>query len=120
MTRTPGLIPMGVLEQAAAVMRVLAHPHRLRICELLLAGEVSVGKMAEHLGLPQNAVSQHLSIMRAHGVVARERNGKMAYYRVVHPSAGWLLSCVRRHARGGPPSRQGPQTRVRHSAGGFA
>jgi len=106
MTKTQDLIPMGVLERAAAVMRVLAHPHRLRMCELLLSGEVSVGELAEHLGLPQNAVSQHLSILRAHGVVARERDGKAAYYRVVHPSAGWLLSCIRRHARGGRRAQQ--------------
>jgi len=108
MTKTQGLIGMDVLERAAAVMRVLAHPHRLRICELLLGGDVSVGELAEHLDMPQNAVSQHLAIMRAHGLVARERGGKVAYYRVVHPSAGWLLSCIRRHARGEHWTQQEP------------
>ena len=100
MTRRPGnLIPMDVLEAAAAMMRVLAHPHRLRICELLAAGDVAVGDLSDRLGIPQNAVSQHLGILRAHGVVAPQRAGRSVYYRVVHPSAGWMLSCIRQHGR---------------------
>lgn len=94
------LIPTSVLEHAAATMRVLAHPHRLRICELLEAGDMSVGSLAEELDLPPNAVSQHLAIMRAHGVLAPRRDGKTVYYQVVHPAAGWLLGCIRRHSGG--------------------
>ncbi len=88
---------METLERAAAVMRVLAHPHRLRICELLRSADVSVGDLARRLGLPQNAVSQHLAVLRAHGVLGRKRDGKNVYYRVVHPSATWMLSCIRKH-----------------------
>ena len=40
---------MEVLEQAASVMRVLAHPHRLRICELLQTGNMAVGALAEYV-----------------------------------------------------------------------
>ncbi len=99
------LIPMGVLEHVASMMRVLAHPHRLRICELLRGGDLTVGALAEELGLPPAAVSQHLAIMRAHGVLAPERDGKTVRYRVVHPAPGWLLSCIRRHVGG---KREGP------------
>jgi DNA-binding transcriptional ArsR family regulator len=99
-TRERELIPMAVLERAAATMRVLAHPHRLRICELLQAGDMSVGALAEALELPASAVSQHLAIMRAHGVLAPKRDGKTVYYQVVHPAAGWLLGCIRRHVGG--------------------
>lgn len=96
--KTPSLIPTEVLERAADLMRVLAHPHRLRICERILADDVSVGELAAHLGIPQNAVSQHLAILRAHGVLDRRRDGKSVYYHVIHPSAEWMLSCIRRHA----------------------
>ncbi len=92
------LVPMERLEAAAASMRVLAHPHRLRICELLMAGRVSVGEIAEHLGIPANAASQHLSIMKAHGILAAERDGKTVYYRVIGPQPAWLLGCIREHA----------------------
>ena len=62
------LIPMERLEQAVEVLRVLAPPHRLRICDLLLSRRMSVGELAEHLDLPANAVSQHLNLMKAHGL----------------------------------------------------
>ncbi|MGB9624803.1 MAG: ArsR/SmtB family transcription factor [Phycisphaerae bacterium] len=97
-TRSQGLIPMNALEHAASMMRVLAHPHRLRICDLLQAGDRSVGELAADLDLPPATVSQHLAILRAHGILAPERDGKTVYYRVVHPAPRWLLSCIRRYA----------------------
>ncbi|HSW45309.1 MAG TPA: metalloregulator ArsR/SmtB family transcription factor [Phycisphaerae bacterium] len=91
------LIPLSRLERAAEVLRVLAHPHRLRICELLMQGRVSVGAIAEHLKIPQNAASQHLNIMKAHGILGAHREGKTVYYEVVDPRPAWLLGCIREH-----------------------
>lgn len=92
------LLPMERLEQAAAVMRVLAHPHRLRICELLAHGRISVNEIAEHLGVAHNAASQHLGIMKAHGILGCERDGKTVYYKVISPQPSWLLGCIRSHS----------------------
>ncbi len=94
------LIPMERLETAATIMRVLAHPHRLRICEMLMTGRYSVNALAEHLGVPNNAVSQHLNMMKAHGLLGSDREGKTVYYRVVDPRPEWLLSCIRGHGPG--------------------
>ncbi len=96
------LIPMETLERAAGALRVLAHPHRLRICELVMHGRVSVHDIAEHLGIPPNAASQHLSIMRAHGLLAPQREGKTVYYRVIDSRPSWIIDCIRNH--GGPQS----------------
>lgn len=92
------LIPMERLEAAATVMRVLSHPHRLRICELLMGGRHSVNALAEQLEIPGNAVSQHLNMMKAHGLLSRDRVGKTVFYRVVDPRPQWLLSCIRDHS----------------------
>ena len=92
-----GLIPMERLEQAASVLRVLAHPHRLRICELLMADRLPVSALAKHLGIACNAVSQHLTMMKAMGILASEREGKEVYYRVVDERPNWLLECIRNH-----------------------
>jgi DNA-binding transcriptional ArsR family regulator len=94
------LLDMQHLERAAEVMRVLAHPHRLRICELLISRRVSVGELAEAVQIPSNAVSQHLNTMKAHGLVERERDGKTVYYRVCDPRPCWILQCVRNNAQG--------------------
>ncbi len=103
-TRSLELLPMERLEAAAGMLRLMGHPHRLRICELLIAGRMCVNALARHLGAPANAVSQHLNMMKAHGILASEREGKTVYYRVVDPRPGWLLGCIRQH-----PGPQGPR-----------
>jgi len=67
----------GLLEAMADALRVLGHPHRLRIIECLdLDGEATVGALVNALGLPQATVSHHLGIMRRVGLIAGERRGK--------------------------------------------
>lgn len=100
MTRTATPIPMRTLEHAAATLRVLAHPCRLKITELLMTGRLSVGELADELDLPAPAVSQHLNHMRAHGILACEREGRSAYYCVINPSATILIECIRKHGHG--------------------
>ena len=91
------LVDTAELEQAAEVLRVLAHPHRLRFVDLLLNRRLRVGELAEAAGLAPAAVSQHLNHMRAHGILAVERDGREAYYHVVSPHAHQLLACIREH-----------------------
>jgi DNA-binding transcriptional ArsR family regulator len=95
---TEELLPMERLEQAALMMRVLAHPHRLRICELLMHQRICVNAIAEHLRIPSNAASQHLGILKAYGILGSEREGKTVYYRVISPQPAWMLSCIRNHS----------------------
>lgn len=95
--RSRELIPMERLEQAAGALRVLAHPHRLRMCDLLMNGRVCVNEIAEHLGIPANAASQHLNMMKAHGLLKSERDGKTVYYNVIDPRPEWILGCIRTH-----------------------
>lgn len=97
-TEATNLIPMEQLERTAEVLRILAHPHRLAICDLLLNQRVSVGEIAEHLDLPSNAVSQHLNGMKAYGLVKSRREGKTVYYQIVDPRPSWLLDCIRNHS----------------------
>lgn len=92
-------LPMEVLEQSAAVLRVLAHPHRLRIVEILMDGPMVVSDLVKELGLAQNAVSQHLNFMKAHGILASERSGRCVSYQVVSPHATTVLGCIRKHGK---------------------
>jgi DNA-binding transcriptional ArsR family regulator len=91
-------LPLDVLERAAGVLKVLAHPHRLRIVELLSDKRLTVGQLTNELGLAPNAVSQHLNMMKAHGILESRRDGRNVYYRVVNPNARTVLGCIRRHA----------------------
>ena len=92
----PRIAP-DVLQRVADALRVLAHPHRLRIVELLEADDLPVGQLAVELGIPQAACSQHLNRMRAHGLLKARREGKAVYYQVANPHALSVLNCIRKN-----------------------
>lgn len=96
----PVKIPQDTLERCARALRVLAHPDRLRIVELLQQGRLTVGELAQELGLPHSAVSQHLNHMKAHGLLSSLRRGRVVYYRVASPHAVTVINCIRRHGAG--------------------
>ncbi len=78
----------------AEVLKALAHPARLRIVAALCAGEESVGALAARLDLPQAIVSQQLRILRMSGLVAVERGGGFARYRLAQPRLRQLVDCL--------------------------
>ncbi len=71
-----------IFDLHARICRTLAHPKRLEILSLLRDGELSVGELAERMGLSLANVSQHLAILRDKGVVMTRREGVNIYYRV--------------------------------------
>jgi DNA-binding transcriptional ArsR family regulator len=73
----------GPLHEAkASLFRVLGHPARVRILELLREGERSVGALQAELGLDSGGTSQHLASLRRIGLVGSRREGTSVYYRV--------------------------------------
>jgi DNA-binding transcriptional ArsR family regulator len=91
----PKSIPMELLEEVSGIIRLMGHAHRLKIAELLIEQSRPVGELAEAVGLPAAAVSQHLSHMKAHGIVSSRREGRTVLYEVVHPSAVRMIECIR-------------------------
>ena len=69
----------------AAVLSVLADPTRLAILSHLRGGEHRVGELAEHLGLAQSTVSQHLAILRAAGLISTHTHGRASVSALEHP-----------------------------------
>lgn len=90
------LIEQERLERAASVLKTVAHPLRLRIVELLEAGEKSVSELRELLGVTQPLTSQHLSQMRMRGVLAGRRDGAQVYYAIANPDVVKVIHCIRR------------------------
>ena len=63
--------------EATSLLTALANERRLLVlCHLIAEGELSVGAMAERLGLGQSALSQHLGKLRQHGLVSTRRTLK--------------------------------------------
>jgi ArsR family transcriptional regulator len=84
-----------LLNRAARTIRVLGHPDRLKIVEVLEAGEATVTAIQERVGLPQAIVSQHLARLRAHGIVDCRRDGQHVIYSIVEPKVEHILRCIR-------------------------
>jgi DNA-binding transcriptional ArsR family regulator len=82
--------------EAAQLLRLLANERRLLVlCHLITEGEVTVGRLAEMVGLSQPAISQHLAKLRADGLVATRRAATSIHYRVADPRVGRLLLTLR-------------------------
>lgn len=64
------------------VFGALAEPSRLRIVELLRAGPMSVGEIAEALDIRQPQVSKHLRVLGDSGVVAGAAQARRRIYRL--------------------------------------
>ena len=78
-------------ELQASMLRSLASAHRLRILHLLGAQQCEVNEISRELGLNQAAASQHLSAMRAVGLVEAIRDGRTVRYRLADPQI--LAAC---------------------------
>lgn len=71
------------LERVAEVLRVLAHPVRLKMVhQLIKKTSLNVSELQRYLAMPQSTVSQHLGKLKSHKVVAYERKGLEVFYRV--------------------------------------
>lgn len=86
-----------------ALFRGFADPTRLRILNVLAAGELCVGDIAEVLDLPQPTVSRHLAYLRRTGLAEARREWNVIRYRLAdptHPVHERLIDCVRSCFRG--------------------
>ena len=89
-------ISPAALERMAHVLKLLAHPHRLRLIEILeRTGGAPVHALVARLRLPQGATSQHLNQMRRVGLVVAERRGREVWYRIGDRRALTILNCIR-------------------------
>ncbi len=93
--RCPERLAIAALRRDARVLRLLAHPQRLRIVGLLeRGGAAPVHALTARLRLPQAAVSGHLARLRRAGVLAAERRGREVRYRIGDARAVRILRCL--------------------------
>ncbi|MCU0962686.1 MAG: metalloregulator ArsR/SmtB family transcription factor [Pirellulaceae bacterium] len=91
---TRQLTDLEALSQAAECLRTLAHPHRLRMIQMLLQGDHTVGELANACGLPSAMASEHLRLMQRCGMLSSQKAGRRVYYRVVEPQLAEIMHCI--------------------------
>ena len=88
------LTSLPALEQAAECLRTLAHPHRLRMVQMLLRGRYTVGELADECGIASHMASEHLRLMQRSGFLTSEKDGRKTFYQIAEPHLAGILSCV--------------------------
>ena len=88
------LTTLDALAQAAECLKTLAHPHRLRMVQMLLRGRYTVGELADACGIPSHMASEHLRLMQRCGFMISEKEGRKAFYRIAEPHLANIMACV--------------------------
>jgi len=92
--RVQKLTSLENLGKAAECLRTLAHPHRLRIVQMLLAGRYTVGELAEACEIPSHMASEHLRLMQRCGFLDMEKEGRRVYYTIAEPHLANIMACI--------------------------
>ncbi len=83
------------LEQAANMLKAIAHPMRIAILGYLEDGKkLTVTEIHELLQIEQSTTSHHLGILKDKGVLASQREGKNTYYFLRHCSLSSIVDCI--------------------------
>lgn len=93
---------MEAYASQAKLFKVLMHPARLAILNLLRGGEECVCHMEAYLGYRQAYISQQLMVLREAGLVEDRRDRWNIFYRVVKPEVYDVIDAAARVAGEGP------------------
>ena len=88
------LTNIEALGDAAECLKTLAHPHRLRMVQMVLQGRYSVGELADACGIPSHMASEHLRLMQRCGFMNAEKEGRSVYYTVSEPHLESIMACI--------------------------
>lgn len=80
----------------AELFRMLGHPVRIRVLELLQDGPLPVRELLAATEVEPSALSQQLAILRRSGIVTATRTGSTVVYELAGGDIAGLLRAARR------------------------
>ena len=92
--RSKPMLSLDALTRAAECLRTIAHPHRLRMIQLMLQGEHTVGQLADSCEIASHMASEHLMLMRRCGLLKSEQRGRRVYYQVAEAHLADIVNCI--------------------------
>ncbi|MGC9421179.1 MULTISPECIES: ArsR/SmtB family transcription factor [Vibrio] len=66
--------------EVAELLSIMAHPERLMVVCQLTQGEVGVTQLMKSSSLSQSAFSQHLAVLRKHGLIQARKSSQQVFY----------------------------------------
>lgn len=85
------------LQAVAKVLKIIGHPTRLEILEILEEEEpLDVGTICSRLGSPceTSMMSHHLAKMKDNGILTSEKAGKQVYYKIADRHILNIFDCM--------------------------
>ncbi|WP_116947719.1 ArsR/SmtB family transcription factor [Jiangella endophytica] len=89
-------MPVPLHQAKAEFFRMLGHPVRIRVLELLQDGAVPVRELLEQIDVEPSNLSQQLAVLRRSGIVTSAREGSTVVYAMAGPDVADLLRAARR------------------------
>ena len=87
---------MPAIDNRIEMLRIIAHPVRVRILEELLKGVKCVSDFEDFLEISQPNVSQHLHLLRRYGIIDYFIDGRLRCYFLRDPMVPDLLEVINR------------------------
>jgi ArsR family transcriptional regulator len=95
--------PSGI-DEAAALLSVVADPVRLAVLETLTAGTTCVCELQTQVPIAANLLSYHLKVLREAGLISAARRGRWMDYTLVNGALDRLHAALPGRPCGGEPS----------------
>lgn len=108
-------LPSEQVELAVEIFRMLADGTRVQLLWALREAELSVSELADTVGKPGPAVSQHLAKLRMARMVRTRREGNQVFYRLENNHIASLVRAAienAEHASDGIPAHHLPAARL--------
>ncbi len=94
-----------IYEQQAQFLKLLTHPARLAILDVLRDNEACVCHLEAVLGFRQAYISQQLAVLREAGLIQDRREGWNVFYQVSNPQIFTVIDAVESLAHPGQVER---------------
>jgi DNA-binding transcriptional ArsR family regulator len=82
-------------EHQALIFKALSNPTRLHLVDLLCKKQRWASELQEGLGISKANLSQHLSVLKAAGLVSTERDGKQLFCGIAMPAVKIATASLR-------------------------
>ncbi|MFF3838566.1 ArsR/SmtB family transcription factor [Streptomyces sp. NPDC001930] len=89
-------MPVPLYQAKAEFFRMLGHPVRIRVLELLQSGPMPVRELLARIEIEPAALSQQLAVLRRYGIVTATREGSTVVYTLAGGDVTQLMQAARR------------------------
>lgn len=84
------------IADSARMLKAVANEKRLQILFAVADKEMNVGEIEKLVKLSQSALSQHLAVLRAAGIVSTRRNAQTIFYKLKDDKVKELLNLLQK------------------------